>query len=140
MDFRHKTIFLIVIFWVSDRSFGSTTLLTGMTGISLHMQIASDFSVTWQFLSKRKIVFLLRIKLHALIRLGVSPPRSTVWVSTKPVITEKILPGQGLNPGLPNDTTVRYPLLHELMLNTKRIITLDPLDELQRSGINYFGQ
>jgi uncharacterized membrane protein len=26
--------------------------------------MASDFSVTWQFLSKRTIVFLLWIKLH----------------------------------------------------------------------------
>jgi hypothetical protein len=36
--------------------------------------MASDFSVAWQCLSKRTIGFLLRIKLHALIRLGVSPP------------------------------------------------------------------
>jgi hypothetical protein len=35
--------------------FGSTTLLTGMTGISLHMQLASDFSVARQCLSKRTI-------------------------------------------------------------------------------------
>jgi hypothetical protein len=27
--------------------------------------MASDFSVTWQCLSKRKLVFSLRIKLHA---------------------------------------------------------------------------
>jgi hypothetical protein len=33
--------------------------------------MASDFSVTWQCLSKRAIFFLLRIKLHALIRLGM---------------------------------------------------------------------
>jgi hypothetical protein len=36
--------------------------------------MASDFSVTWQCLSKTTIVFSLRIKLHALIRLGVSLP------------------------------------------------------------------
>jgi hypothetical protein len=36
--------------------------------------MASDFSVAWQCLSKRTIGFSLRIKLHALIRLGVSPP------------------------------------------------------------------
>jgi hypothetical protein len=36
--------------------------------------MASDFSVAWQCLSKRTIGFLLRIKLHALILLGVSPP------------------------------------------------------------------
>jgi hypothetical protein len=31
-----------------------------------------------------------------------------VWVSSKPLISEEIWPGQGLNPGLPNDT----PALH----------------------------
>jgi hypothetical protein len=36
--------------------------------------MASDFSAAWQCLSKRTI-FLLRIKLHALNRQGVSPPR-----------------------------------------------------------------
>jgi hypothetical protein len=36
--------------------------------------MASDFSVTWQCLSKRTIGFSLRIKLHTLIR--VSPPSS----------------------------------------------------------------
>jgi hypothetical protein len=36
--------------------------------------MASDFSVAWQCLSKRTIGFSLRVKLHALIRLGVSPP------------------------------------------------------------------
>jgi hypothetical protein len=36
--------------------------------------MASDFSVAWQCFSKRTIFFLLRIKLHALIQLGVSPP------------------------------------------------------------------
>jgi hypothetical protein len=36
--------------------------------------MASDFSVAWQCLSKRTIVFLLLIKLHALIQLGVSLP------------------------------------------------------------------
>jgi hypothetical protein len=38
-----------------------------MTGVSLYVHtMASDFSVTWQCLSERTIVFLLRIKLHAL--------------------------------------------------------------------------
>jgi hypothetical protein len=41
---------------------------------------------------------------------------STVWVSTKPLITEENWPGRGLNPGLPNDTLALYPLHHELML------------------------
>jgi hypothetical protein len=39
-----------------------------------------------------------------------------MWVSTNPLITEEIWPGQDLNPGLPNDTPALYPLLHELML------------------------
>jgi hypothetical protein len=41
---------------------------------------------------------------------------SIVWVSTKPLITEEIWPGWGLNLGLPNDTPALYPLLHELTL------------------------
>jgi hypothetical protein len=56
------SFFLIILF-------GSTTLLTGITGISY------DFSVTWQFLSKRtNVFFLFPIKLLALIQIGVSPP------------------------------------------------------------------
>jgi hypothetical protein len=35
--------------------------------------MASDFTVTWQFISKRTIDSLLQIELHALIQLGVSP-------------------------------------------------------------------
>jgi hypothetical protein len=38
--------------------------------------LPSDFLVARQYLSNRTIGFLLRIKLHALIRLGVSPPSS----------------------------------------------------------------
>jgi hypothetical protein len=46
--------------------FLSTNLLTRMTCISMHVSMASEFLVAWQFLSKRTIVyFLLRIKLHA---------------------------------------------------------------------------
>jgi hypothetical protein len=48
---------------------------------------------------------------------------STVWVLTKPLITEEIWPGQGLNPGLPNDTPAFYPLLHELMLDGHEVLT-----------------
>jgi hypothetical protein len=44
---------------------------------------------------------------------------SPVWVSSKSLSTEEIWPGRGLNPGLPNDTTVLYPLLHELMLRQR---------------------
>jgi hypothetical protein len=39
---------------------------------------------------------------------------SKVRESAKPF--EEIWPGQGLNPGLPNDTKAIYPLLNELML------------------------
>jgi hypothetical protein len=49
---------------------------------------------------------------------------STVWVSTKPLITEENWPGQGLNPGLPNDTPALYPLLHELMLGYRVVCSL----------------
>jgi hypothetical protein len=34
----------------------------------------------------------------------------------KALIAEEILPGRGLNPGLPNETLALYPLLHKLML------------------------
>jgi hypothetical protein len=51
---------------------------------------------------------------------GVSPPSfdtewSNVLISAKPLMTEEIWPGRGLNPGLPNDTPALYPLLHELI-------------------------
>jgi hypothetical protein len=39
--------------------FGSTTLLTGMTSISLHHEAASKFAVPWQCLSKRKMFFVM---------------------------------------------------------------------------------
>jgi hypothetical protein len=38
------------------------------------------------------------------------------WVSTKQLITEEIWSGQGLNPGLSNNTPALYPLLHKIML------------------------
>jgi hypothetical protein len=47
--------------------FLSTALLTGMTGNSLHVAIASDFSVAWQFSQREQLLFLLWKKLHALI-------------------------------------------------------------------------
>jgi hypothetical protein len=96
--------------------FGSTTLLTRTTGNSLRMQ--------WPLTSQ----------LHGSVSQRDQTPRpyptrslpaqlwhrctewSTVWVSTKPLITEENWPGWGLNPGLPNDTPALYPLLHELML------------------------
>jgi hypothetical protein len=51
---------------------------------------------------------------------------STLWVSSKPIITEEIWPGPGLNMGLPNDTLALYPLLHELMLGGIRSLRPDP--------------
>jgi hypothetical protein len=35
----------------------STTLSTGMTGISLHLAMASDFTVTWQYSQRKQLVF-----------------------------------------------------------------------------------
>jgi hypothetical protein len=54
--------------------FGSTTLLTGMTGISLHMQWPLTSQLHGSVSQREQLFFLLGIKLHALIRLGVSPP------------------------------------------------------------------
>jgi hypothetical protein len=63
--------------------------------------MASDFSVAWQCLWKRKIVFLLRIKLHA-----DRPCRCTVaprlGVARPP-------PGPRLEPGARVDPGPRYP-------------------------------
>jgi hypothetical protein len=59
---------------------------------------------------------------QTLIRLGIFAfwhqcmEWSNVWVSTKPLITDEIWPGRGLNLGLPNDSPELCPLLHELML------------------------
>jgi hypothetical protein len=38
--------------------FLSTTLLIGMAGISLHVAVASDFSVAWQFSQREQLVLL----------------------------------------------------------------------------------
>jgi hypothetical protein len=50
-------------------------LLTGMTSISLHMQWPLT-SQSHGCVSQREQLFLLQIKLHALIQLGASPPSS----------------------------------------------------------------
>jgi hypothetical protein len=70
---------------------------------------------------KENTWFFVTDQFYALIQLGVSAQFwhqckewSTVWVSSKPLITEENWPGWGLNPGLPNDTLALYPLLHEL--------------------------
>jgi hypothetical protein len=94
-----------------------------MTGISLLIAMAPDFSVTWQCLSKRTIGFFVTDQTLRPYPTRSLPPsldtgaQTTVWVLSKPLITEDIWPGQGLNPGLPNDTLALYPLLHEFMLN-----------------------
>jgi hypothetical protein len=59
--------FPIILFWVHHLVHQDDRQL-------LAYAMASDFSVAWQCLSKRTIGFLLWIKLHALIRQGVSPP------------------------------------------------------------------
>jgi hypothetical protein len=58
----------------SDYSFGVHHPVNRNVRHLLARAMASDFSFAWQFLSKKTISFLLWIKLHALIRLGVSPP------------------------------------------------------------------
>jgi uncharacterized membrane protein YhfC len=54
--------------------FGSTTLLTRTTGNSLRMQWPLTSQLHGSVSQREQLFFLLRIKLHALIRLGVSPP------------------------------------------------------------------
>jgi hypothetical protein len=44
---------------------GSTTLLTGMTGISLHMQLPLTTQSRGSASQREQLVFLLWIKLHA---------------------------------------------------------------------------
>jgi hypothetical protein len=86
--------------------------------------MASDFSVAWQCLSKRTIVFFIAEQTPCPYPTRSHPAQlwhrctewSTVLVSTKPLITEENWPGRGLNLGLPNNTPALYPLLHKLML------------------------
>jgi hypothetical protein len=86
--------------------------------------MASDFSAAWQCLSKRTIGFFVTDQTPCPYPTRSLPTQlwhrctewSTVWVSTKPLISEENWPGWGLNPGLPNDTPALYPLLYELML------------------------
>jgi hypothetical protein len=49
-------------------------LLTGMTSISLHMQWPLTSQLNGSGSQREQLVFSLRIKLHALTQLGVSPP------------------------------------------------------------------
>jgi hypothetical protein len=59
----------------SDYSFQVHHLvLTRMTGCSLHMQWPLTSQLHGSVSQREQLVFSLRIKLHALIRLGVSPP------------------------------------------------------------------
>jgi hypothetical protein len=59
--------FPIILFW-------STTLLTGMTGISLHLQWPLTSQSHGSLSQRQQLFFLLWIKINAIIRLGVSPP------------------------------------------------------------------
>jgi hypothetical protein len=88
-------------------------LLTRMTGISLHMHWPLTSQLHGSVSQREQLVFSLWIKLHALIRLGVSPPsfdtcaRNGVLCGSQlshQLISEENWPGRGLNPGLPNDT------------------------------------
>jgi hypothetical protein len=71
---------------------------------------ASDFSVTLQCLSKRTIGFLITDHTLCPYPTRSLPAQfwhwcmewSTVWVSSKPLITEEILAWPSLEPGLPN--------------------------------------
>jgi hypothetical protein len=90
-----------------------------------HALMASDISVTWQFLSKRTNVFCYGSPRPYLTSRYIPAQFwhrctewSTVWVSKKPLITEEICTGRGLKPGLPNETPALYPLLHKRMLIT----------------------
>jgi hypothetical protein len=66
----------------------------------------------------RAISFSLRIKLHTLARcLSLSfdtGARNGVLCGSQQLVNEEILPGRGLNPGLPNETPALYPLLNEI--------------------------
>jgi hypothetical protein len=97
-----------------------------MTGISLHMQWPLTSQLHGSVSQREELFFLLRIKLHALLRLGVSLPSFDTGArnGVLPLITEENWPGQGLNQGLPNDTPALYPLLHKLMLIYKRLFLI----------------
>jgi hypothetical protein len=108
----------------SDYSFRVHHLVNWDDRHLLAHAMASDFSAAWQCLSKRTIGFFVTDQTPRPYPTRSLPAQlwhrctewSTVWVSTKPLISEENWPGRGLNPGLPNDTPALYPLLHELML------------------------
>jgi hypothetical protein len=95
-----------------------------MTGISLHMQWPLTSQLHGSVSHREQLFFFITDQTPCPYTTRSLPAQlwhrctewSTVWVSTKPLITEENWPGQGLNPGLPNDTQALYPLLHELML------------------------
>jgi hypothetical protein len=67
LPLRHQFFAIILL--------GSTTLLTWMTGISLRMQWPLPSQSHGSFSQWEQLFFCyMYIKLHALIRLGVSPP------------------------------------------------------------------
>jgi hypothetical protein len=101
----------------------STTVLTGMTGISLRMQWPLTFQSNGKYLSKRTIGFFVMDQTPCPYPTRSLPTLfwhcfewSTVWVFIEPLMSEEIWPDRGLSLGLRNDTPALYPLLHELML------------------------
>jgi hypothetical protein len=103
--------------------FVSTTQLTGMLGISFQMQWPLTSQFHGSFLKENKWYFIMNQtarpyptwSLPAQFLHRMSTYECIMWVLTKPLITEEIWPGRGMNPGLTNP--VLYPLLHKLMLS-----------------------
>jgi hypothetical protein len=81
---------LLLAFHFSDYSFPVHHPVNCDDQDLLARAMASDFSVAWQCFSKRTIGFLLRIKLYALVHLGVSPLRSflTAFAGANPTTSE----------------------------------------------------
>jgi hypothetical protein len=102
----------------------STTLLTVMTGISLHIQWPLTSQLQGSVSQREQLFFVTEQTPRPFPSRSLSAQLwhpytecSTVWVSSKPLITEENWPCWGLNPGLPNDTLALYPLLHKFVLN-----------------------
>jgi hypothetical protein len=66
--------------------FGSTTLLTGMTDISLHMQWPLTSQSHGSVSQREQLVFLLRIKLHE-----EANPTDFEFTTTTPPLFENLL-------------------------------------------------
>jgi hypothetical protein len=100
--------------------FGSITLFTRMTGNSLHMQWPLTSQSHGSVSQREQLVFCY----------GSNSTPLSDKESPRPALTPvhgmeycENWPGRGLNPGLPNDTPVLYPLLHKLMLAWQSLLT-----------------